>query len=224
MLNVGVVLSGCGFKDGSEIQEAVFTLYHLDSLNTKVLCMAPNINQSKVVNHITGESINETRNVLIESSRISRGDIKDIQDVNIKELDAIIFPGGFGAAMNLSDLAEKGADLQVNPQIENVIKEFYNMKKPIGFICISPAVASKVLGNLNTNNKPKLTIGNDKGTAEIINKMGCQHIDSPVDNIVVYTENKIVSTPAYMYDSRPSEVFKGIEKLVKEVVSMAQNK
>lgn len=224
MLKVGVVLSGCGFKDGAEIQEAVFTLYHLDNLKVKAVCMAPDINQSKVVNHITGEDINETRNVLVESARICRGDINNIKDINPKDLDALIFPGGFGAAMNLSDLAFKGENLQVNSEVENLIKEFYALEKPIGFICISPVIGSKVLGTLNAKTKPKLTIGNDKNTAEIINKMNCEHIEKPVDDIVIDSHNKIVSTPAYMYETGPSGVFDGIGKLVKEIVFMAESK
>jgi enhancing lycopene biosynthesis protein 2 len=223
MLKIGVVLSGCGFRDGAEIQEAIFTLYHLDNLNVEIICMAPNINQTKVVNHLTGETLDETRNVLVESARISRGNIIDIKDAKISELDALIFPGGFGAAMNLSDFAFKGLDTTINTEVEYIIKEMNTLQKPLGFICISPVIGAKVLGSLNLKTKPKLTIGNDPSTAQMINDMNSIHENVSVDNILIDEENKIVSTPAYMYDSKPSEVFKGIEKLVNQVIEMAKS-
>lgn len=223
MLKVGVILSGCGFKDGAEIQEAVFTLYHLDNSNVEIVCMAPDINQSKVVNHLTGETIEENRNVLVESARIARGNIHNIKDVNLSELDALILPGGFGVAMNLSDFAFKGLDSTVNKEVESVIKEIKKQNKPLGFICIAPAIGAKVLSSLNLENKPKLTIGNDEGTANLINQMNINHINSPVDEIVIDEKNLVISTPAYMYNARPSEVFRGVGKLVNKVLEIAKS-
>lgn len=218
MARVGVVLSGCGVFDGAEIHEATMTLFYLDRAGAEIICMAPNVDQMDVVNHIKGETMGEKRNVLVESSRIARGVIKDIQDVKASDLDALIFPGGFGAAKNLCNFAVKGPDCTINPGVEKVIKEMHAAKKPIGFICIAPVIAAKVLGSF----VPQLTIGNDKGTAEAIEKMGGKHVDSPVDNAVVDQKNKIVTTPAYMLGPTISKVALGIEKVVNEVLKLAR--
>jgi enhancing lycopene biosynthesis protein 2 len=217
MARVGVVLAGCGVYDGAEIHEAALTLFFLDRAGADIVCMAPNVDQMDVVNHIKGEASGEKRNVLIESSRIARGNIKDMKDVRGGDLDALIFPGGFGAAKNLCNFAVKGPDCSVNPEVERLIKEMHGAKKPIGFICIAPAIAARVLGAYS----PQLTIGNDQGTAEAIEKMGAKHIVSNVDNIVVDAKNKVVSTPAYMLGPTISKVAMGIEKLVSEVLRLA---
>ena len=217
MVRVGVVLSGCGVYDGAEIHEATLTLFFLDRAGAEVICMAPNVDQMDVVNHIKGEATGEKRNVLVEASRIARGVIKDIKDVKAGDIDALVFPGGFGAAKNLCNFAVKGADCTVNPGVEKLIKEMHSAKKPIGFICIAPVIAAKVLGSFN----PQLTIGNDKGTAEAIEKMGGKHIVSPVENAVVDQKNKIVTTPAYMLGPTISKVAMGIEKVINEVLKLA---
>ena len=217
MVRVGVVLSGCGVYDGAEIHEATLTLLFLDRAGAEVICMAPNVDQMDVVNHIKGEATGEKRNVLVEASRIARGVIKDIKDVKAGDIDALVFPGGFGAAKNLCNFAVKGADCTVNPGVEKLIKEMHSAKKPIGFICIAPVIAAKVLGSFN----PQLTIGNDKGTAEAIEKMGGKHIVSPVENAVVDQKNKIVTTPAYMLGPTISKVALGIEKGINEVLKLA---
>jgi enhancing lycopene biosynthesis protein 2 len=217
MVRVGVVLSGCGVYDGAEIHEATLTLFFLDRAGTEIICMAPNVDQMDVVNHIKGEATGEKRNVLVEASRIARGVIKDIKDVKAGDIDALVFPGGFGAAKNLCNFAVKGADCTVNPGVEKLIKEMHSAKKPIGFICIAPVIAAKVLGSFN----PQLTIGNDKGTAEAIEKMGGKHVVSPVENAVVDQKNKIVTTPAYMLGPTISKVALGIEKVINEVLKLA---
>lgn len=218
MARVGVVLSGCGVFDGAEIHEATLTLLFLDRAGAEIVCMAPDTDQMHVVNHIKGEATGEKRNVLAESSRIARGVIKDLKDVKSADLDALVFPGGFGAAKNLCDFAVKGADCAVNPQVERLIKEMHAAKKPIGFACIAPVIAAKVLGSFN----PELTIGNDKDTAEAIEKMGGKHVGSPVENAVIDRKNKIVTTPAYMLGPTISKVALGIEKLINEVLKMAR--
>lgn len=218
MARVGVVLSGCGVFDGAEIHEATLTLLFLDRAGAEIVCMAPDIDQMHVVNHIKGEATGEKRNVLVESSRIARGVIKDIKDVKAADFDALVFPGGFGAAKSLCDFAVKGADCAVNPQVERLIKEMHAAKKPIGFVCIAPVIAAKVLGSFN----PELTIGNDKDTAEAIEKMGGKHVGSPVENAVIDRKNKIVTTPAYMLGPTISKVALGIEKLINEVLKMAR--
>jgi enhancing lycopene biosynthesis protein 2 len=216
MAKVGVVLSGCGVYDGAEIHEATLTLLFLDRAGAEIICMAPNVDQMHVINHLKGEVTGEKRNVLVESSRIARGAIKDMKDVKAGDLDALIFPGGFGAAKNLCDFAVKGADCTVNPEVEKLIKEMHAAKKPLGFACIAPVIAAKVLGSFG----PRLTIGNDKDTAEAIEKMGGKHIDTPVDGAVVCRKNKIASTPAYMLGPTISKVAVGMEKLVNEVLKL----
>ncbi len=215
---VGVVLAGSGVFDGSEIHEAVLTLLTLDEENANVICMAPNMEQMHVMNHLKGEPAEgESRNVLTESARIARGEIKDIADISADQLDALIFPGGFGAAKNLCTFAVEGTNCSVNPEVEKLIKAMHEANKPIGFICIAPALAAKVLGE----HSPKLTIGNDEDTAKAIEEMGGKHVECAVDEIAVDEGNKIVSTPAYMLGPSIAHVAKGIRKCVRKVLEMA---
>jgi len=215
---VGVVLAGCGVKDGSEIHEATLTLLYLDKAKADAIIMAPDCNQMDVVNHLTEEVISaESRNILIESARIARGNIRDIKKVSADDLDALIFPGGFGAAKNLCDFAVKGENFTVNPEVEKLILEMHKAKKPVGFICIAPVIAAKVLGKFH----PKITIGNDESTAQVIENLGAKHINCPVDEIVVDEENNIVTTPAYMLGPSIAYVAKGIEKLVNKVLELS---
>lgn len=217
MKNVGVLLSGCGVYDGSEIHESVISLLALERNGANTVCMAPDINQHHVVNHLTGQPTEEKRNVLAESARIARGEIMDIKHVRTADLDALIIPGGFGAAKNLSDFAIKGKDAEVHPEVRRVIIEMADAKKPIGALCISPAVLAKVLEDRH----PQVTIGNDLGTAEAIDAMGGRHTVCEVTSIHVDIENKIVTTPAYMLGPTISKVAEGIEKLIKKVLDMA---
>ena len=218
MAKVGVVLSGCGVYDGSEIHEAVITLLALDRAGAEVVCMAPDIDQLHVVNHLTGEvAEGESRNVLVESARIARGNIVDIKGVTAADFDALILPGGFGAAKNLCDFAVNGPDCSVNPEVARLLKETVQAKKPLGAVCITPALLAKVLGD---ELAPSLTIGTDVGTAEAVQKMGATHVDCPVRETVVDRENKIVTSPAYMLAGRINEAADGIEKTVKTLLSM----
>ena len=216
---VGVVLSGCGVYDGAEIHEATITLLALDKVKAQIICMAPNVKQVHVIDHVNGEAVEGAqRNVLTESARIARGEIKDMKDISASDLDALIFPGGFGAAKNLSTFAFKGKDCEVNLEVSRLIKEMHVAKKPQGFICIAPAIAAKVLGEF----KPQLTIGNDKGTAEAIEAMGGKHVVRTVDDVAVDEANKIVTTPAYMLGPSISYVAQGIEKCVLKVLEMTE--
>jgi len=219
MAKVGVILSGCGHLDGSEIQEAVLTLLALDNAGADIVIMAPNIEQLHVVNHLSGqEADGETRNVMVESSRIARGNIEDINMIEGGSLDALILPGGFGVAKNLCDYAMTGADCTVDPSVLSLVVKVHQAGKPIGAICIAPVMLAKILESINV--KAELTIGYDTKTASNINSMGCTHVESPVTEAVVDKANKIVSTPAYMEGKRISDVAKGIENLVKEVLSL----
>ena len=219
MPKVGVVLSGCGVYDGTEVHESVITLLALNRAGAEVQCMAPDMDQLHVINHLTGEeATGETRNVLVEAARIARGDIVDITTVKGGDLDALIFPGGFGAAKNLCDFAVKGADCSVNPEVLRLTKEMVSAKKPVGVICIAPALMAKVMEDAKVN--VNLTIGTDEETASTIEEMGSIHVSCTVQDFVVDRENKIVSTPAYMLANQISEAADGIEKLVQEVLSL----
>lgn len=219
MAKIGVVLSGCGVYDGSEIHEAVITLLAIDRAGAEAVCMAPNVEQMHVVNHLTGEvAEGETRNVLVESARIARGQIRNIKAVSAADLDALIFPGGFGAAKNLCDFAVKGADCTVQPEVARLVREVIAAKKPLAAVCIAPALVSKVLGSDKIAHK--LTIGTDEATAAALSAMGTEHVACPVREFVVDRENKMVSTPAYMLAGRISEAAEGIEKTVRVLLEM----
>ncbi|NQU67743.1 MAG: isoprenoid biosynthesis glyoxalase ElbB [Candidatus Marinimicrobia bacterium] len=218
MPKVGVCLSGCGYMDGAEIQEAVLTILALDRARAEMIFMAPDIPQTTVVDHQTGEKTDETRNVLTESARITRGNVMDIAMVVPDDLDALIFPGGFGAALNLSDFGIKGADSTVNPDVERLIHGMVKASKPIGVLCIAPAMAARAISEITEG--AKLTIGNDKGTAEQMEKLGIIHTDCAVQSFVTDEKYKIVSTPAYMLGTRISDVAKGVNRLVEKVLSL----
>ena len=214
---VGVVLSGCGVYDGSEIHEAVFTLLAIDRNDAEAVCMAPD-SELDEVDHLAGQPTGAKRRILVESARIARGKIKDIAGVKAADLDAIIFPGGFGAAKNLCNFAVKGADATIHPEVARLLKEMAAAGKPIGAICIAPALIAATLGK---EYHPQLTIGNDAGTATAINATGSSHQECPVREFVVDKKNKIVTTPAYMLAERISEAAEGIEKTVKAVLELA---
>ena len=216
MAKIGVLLAGCGVNDGSEIHEAVLTMLALDQLGVERLCLAPNIKQRDVVNHLSGQAVSETRNVLVESARIARGEISDLADVSVADIDAVILPGGFGAAKNLSDFAVAGAQTEVHPEVLRLLQEMHKAKKPIGAICIAPAVLARALGVF----KPELTIGNDLATAKILESFGARHHDCSVDEIIVDQRNRLVTTPAYMLGPGLREIVTGIDKLVRQVVTM----
>lgn len=219
MAKVGVVLSGCGVYDGSEIHEAVITLLALDRNGAEAVCMAPNIDQLHVVNHLTGEvAEGESRNVLVESARIARGNIRDIAEVKADELDALILPGGFGAAKNLCNFAVKGAECDVNPEVARLVRDIVAAKKPLAAVCIAPALVARVLGEDKVPHQ--LTIGTDADTAAAIKTMGATHIDCPCTSFVIDRDNKIVSTPAYMLAGSIAEAAEGIEKTVKALLEM----
>jgi enhancing lycopene biosynthesis protein 2 len=215
MARVGVILSGCGYLDGAEIQEAVLTLLALDRAGARVSCFAPDVDQLKVVNHLTGEETNERRNVLVESARIARGKISDVARANAADLDALILPGGFGAALNLCDFAVNGPDCTVHPDVAALVQAMHGAGKPIGAICIAPALIAKVLGQ-----EVRVTVGSDAGTARAIEAMGATHEACPVENFVVDRDRKVVTTPAYMLGPGPKDVAAGIEGCVAEVLAM----
>ena len=219
MAKIGICLSGCGVNDGAEIHESVITALALDRAGANIIYTAPNVMQTKVVDHYSGNDMNENRNVLVESARIARGDITDLAELTADNMDGLIFPGGFGAALNLCDFALKGADSEIQPDVNRIIQEMMAAKKPLGFICIAPALFARAAKNADKT--VKITIGNDQATADQIEKLGSQHEKCDVDNFVLDQENKIVSTPAYMLAGNISEAAAGIEKLVHKILALA---
>lgn len=219
MKKIAVCLSGCGFLDGAEIHEAVLTLLALDQAGAKAVCCAPDVAQAGVMNHATHQPESGTRNVLTESARIARGEIRNLREVKAADIDALIFPGGFGAAKNLCTFAVDGATCTVNADVERLTGDMLAAGKPIGAICIAPALLARIVGKRDLH--PKLTIGHDQATAAAIHAMGARHCDCEVTEMVVDEKHRIVSTPAYMLGKGPAEVFEGIRKLVAEVLRLA---
>jgi len=212
---IAVVLSGCGHQDGAEIHEATLTLWAIHKHGSDFQCFAPDIPQYHVLNHITGKEMNEQRNVLIESARIARGRIKDLKQFNADDFDALILPGGVGAAKNLCTYALQGPDCSVNPDLERAIRSMHNAGKPIGALCIAPVILARVLGSV------EITAGRDESTAASIRQMGARHTPTGHGEIVVDRTNKIVTTPCYMLQSRVDQIGEGAEQLVRAVLEMA---
>lgn len=217
MTTIGIVLSGCGVKDGSEIHEAVLTILYLEQQGAKMIFMAPDMEQDQVINHLTGEKTGETRNVLVESARIARGNIRDIRKVKASEMDGLILPGGFGAVCNLSDFSNSGEKARVNPDVKQLIHDMVSLKKPVGALCIAPATLVAAIAE----KKPVITIGHDITVAKTLEEMGGIHRNCAVDEICVDESNRLVTTPAYMLGPGIKDIATGIEKLVKKVLSLA---
>lgn len=212
---VAVILSGCGVYDGAEIHESVLTLLRLDQRGAQVQCFAPDIAQLHVINHLTGKEMPESRNVLVESARIARGQVKDLREANAEDFDALIVPGGFGSAKNLSNFAIEGAGCSIQPEVLALAEAFAEAGKPVGLICISPALAAKIYGPGVT-----CTIGNDTDTAAAVTRMGATHVDCAVGEFIEDKARKLVSTPAYMLAQSISEAASGINKLVDRVLEL----
>ncbi|OWF41050.1 ES1 protein homolog, mitochondrial-like [Mizuhopecten yessoensis] len=225
---VAVVLAGCGVYDGSEVHEASATLVHLSRGQAEVSMFAPDVDQMHVINHTKGEPMEPKRNVLVESARIARGKIDALSNLDSSKFDAVIFPGGFGAAKNLSTFAVDGADgMTIEKDVQRVIKDFHKESKPIGLCCIAPVLVAKLVPGC------EVTVGSDKeeggrwpyaGTADAIESMGSKHIKKNVTDVHVDEKNRIVTTPAYMCETGLHQIFDGIGKMVENVLSLANTK
>lgn len=213
MKKFAVVLAGNGVYDGAEIHEAVLTLLAIKKHGADYEVFAPDIKQHHVVNHITGKEMAEERNVLVEAARIARGHIKPLSDFQARNFDVLVFPGGFGVAKNLCTFAFDGADCKVNADVEKAIKDMVSLQKPVGAMCISPVVLSKILGNV------ELTIGNDSNTISQVEKMGSTHVVSSHGQVVKDAHKLIYSTPCYMLDANILQIELGTSKLIEEILS-----
>lgn len=214
--SIAVILSGCGRLDGSEIHEATLTLWAIHKNGADYQCYAPNIFQSQVSNHLTGKTMDEERNVLVEAARIARGDILDLADFDAESHDALILPGGLGATINLSDFASKGSDCNINEAVEKAILATHALQKPIGALCIAPVILAKILPGV------KLTIGQDKDTAAIIEEMGGSHRNTMQTEVVVDNHLKVVTTPCYMLQARVDQIGEGADRLVQKVINLLE--
>ena len=213
MKKVALVLAGCGVYDGSEIHEAVITLLNLQKNNAQVSFFAPDVMQMHTINHAEGKEEASNRNVLVESARIARGNIAPLSQFDATEFDALVFPGGFGAAKNLSDFAVKGAEMSVNKDVENAISAMQKLGKKIGFICIAPVIAAKTIAN-----GVKITIGNDPQVAQAINTMGAEHVNCTADSFVYDEKFNVYSTPAYMLAENTAQLDAGIGSMIAEML------
>ena len=218
MPRIGVILAGCGFLDGSEIHEAVLTLYHLDRHGAGVACFAPDRDQLHVVDHGTGDPINEVRNVRAEAARIARGPVDDLAEASADALDALVIPGGFGVAKNLSDFALKGPECDVNPDLVRLVGEVVTARKPVVAICIAPAILAATLKRHGISGAT-LTIGDDADTAGAIHALGQSHQVCAVEEISVDEANRIVCTPAYMLGPGPAGVSEGIGRAIDQLMA-----
>ncbi|QQK65368.1 isoprenoid biosynthesis glyoxalase ElbB [Cobetia sp. cqz5-12] len=215
---VALILSGCGVFDGSEIYETTLTLLRLDQLGIAYECFAPDIAQHHVINHGTGDEMEETRNVLVESARLARGKVRPLEELSADDFDALILPGGFGAAKNLCDFAVKGEDLELVAGLQEVVQPFHAAGKPIGVMCIAPVMVPKLLGE-----GISVTIGNDASVSGAISAQGGLHKSCEVTDIVVDAANRVVTTPAYLLAERISEAAQGIFKLVERIDSWIED-
>ena len=216
MKKFAVVLSGCGVFDGAEIHEATLTLLAIKKLGADYQCFAPDIDQHHVINHFNGNEMKESRNVLVESARIARGKIKSLDQFEEKNFDALIFPGGFGAAKNLSSVAFKGVDAEVDEEVERAVKNMVAAKKPIGALCIVPAVIAKIIGDV------KVTIGQDEGTIQTIEKMGGTHIATDHGDVVVDDDKLVFTTPCYMLDADITQIWDGAYNIVEAMIKFME--
>jgi enhancing lycopene biosynthesis protein 2 len=225
-MKIGVIFSGSGVYDGTEIQEGVFTLLSIKKVGADAVCFAPDIQQHHVINHITGEEMNETRNVLVESARIARGDIQSLDDFDSAQLDALVVPGGFGAAKNLTEWAFSGPDGEINDQVKNAIVSMVKSKKPVAGLCMGPTVIAKALENSGVS--ATLTVGSTDATSpyEIdaisqgMEKAGATAVMKTVEEIAVDVENKIVTAPCYMMEADILQIRNNIQKAVDALVKL----
>lgn len=214
MKKFAVLLSGCGVFDGAEIHEATLSLLAIARQGCSYEIFAPDINQHHVINHITGVEMDETRNVLIESARIGRGNIRNLKQFNPAIFDGLLLPGGFGAAKNLSTWAFEGAGSSILPEVEEAITGMVALKKPVGALCISPVILAKIFGNVN------LTIGDDESTIDALESLGANHVYATHGEVVVDPGQKLITTPCYMLDATIDQIADGASNVVDAMIKL----
>jgi len=218
MKKVAVILSGCGVYDGAEIHETCAALLALQRAGAEAVVCAPDIPQMHVIDHLAGEpAAGQDRNVLVESARLARGEIRPLMEVAADDVDAVLLPGGFGAAKNLCDFAVNGAECTVDPQVAEFLRAAHGARRPIGAMCIAPVILARVFG---PDLAPRLTIGNDPTTAAAVETMGARHVDCGAGETVIDEENGFATTPAYMVAGNIGEVFEGAADFVPRLLAL----
>ncbi|MDD2387196.1 MAG: isoprenoid biosynthesis glyoxalase ElbB [Bacteroidales bacterium] len=213
MKKIALILSGCGVYDGSEIHETTMAMLALSKNEIEYECFAPNKEQYHVINHLNGDVTDEKRNILVESARIARGEIKDTKELHVSDFSGLLLPGGFGAAKNLSDYAFKAENFTVDEEIATIIKAFHTAKKPIAALCIAPVLIAKVLG-------ARVTIGNDTATVNVIKSVGATHVNKEYHEVSVDEKNLIVTNPCYMLATNIYQVSLGAEAAVAAMLGL----
>jgi len=214
MKRFAIVLAGCGVQDGAEIHEAVMSMFAVMKNAGTYQLFAPDIAQHHVVNHLTGETMPETRNVLVESARIARGEILPLQDLDMRDYDALLFPGGFGVAKNLCSFAFDEENCEVEPTVAKAVRDAVSLRKPVGALCISPVILAKVLGDV------EITIGDDDGTALAVEKMGAHHRITTHGHVINDSKYKVFTTPCYMLDANILQIAEGADNIVKAMLGV----
>ncbi len=214
MKKFAVVLSGCGVFDGAEIHEATLSLYAIAYNGGSYEIFAPDVKQHHVINHITGEEMSESRNVLVESARIARGKIRPLSEFDQEGFDGLLFPGGFGAAKNLSNWAFKGPESTVIEEVGNAIRAMVKAEKPVGALCISPVLLAKTVEGA------RLTIGSDAATAAAVQSAGASHVETTHGEVVIDDRYKLVTTPCYMLDATIVQIAEGADNVVKAMLKL----
>jgi len=225
-MTIGILLSGCGVYDGAEIQESIFTMTAIAEQGHAYECISINKNQHHVINHLTGEEMPESRNMMVESARIARGAVKEISDISPANIDALVIPGGFGSAKNFSDWAFNGPDGTILPEVKLLLVNLINAGKPIAALCVSPILIAKALEDSAI--QPNLTLGNtkDKSPYEIdgfhagIQKTGSKTEERALKEVLIDVENKIITAPCYMMDASILEIRDNIKLAVKELIKL----
>lgn len=225
-MKIGVLLSGCGVFDGTEIHEAVLTLLAIQEAGHEYVCIAPDVDQHHVINHTNGEEMNEKRNVFVESSRIARGEITKLSDIDPADIDALVLPGGFGAAKNLTTWAFKGPESEILPEVKLLLVNLVNIGKPICALCVTPTVVAKAFEGSDIH--PQLTLGNTEqdseydiqGFSDGLAAVGAQPVMKTTDDILVDTANKIVSAPCYMMKTDVVGVRNNTQKAIQQMLDL----
>jgi len=214
MKKFALILSGCGVFDGTEIHEAVLAMYAIAKHGAKYEIFAPDIDQHHVINHLSGEAVEEQRNVLVESARIARGKISPLSDFEPDAVDGLLLPGGFGAAKNLSDWAFQGSDAVVNEDLSAAVKGMVALGKPVGALCIAPVLVARILGDV------QVTIGDDSGTIDALRAVGAEHVETTHGEVVVDEKYKVVTTPCYMLDATIDQIGESAENVVQAMMEI----
>ena len=217
-MRVAVILSGCGVRDGSEIHEAVSLLLSLNQGGHIVSCFAPNRDQYAVIDHATGRTMTEKRNMLSESARISRGNIQALSLLDLNKFDAIALPGGLGAATNLCDFAKKGARCTVDPELADLLTRAHKQKKVLGFMCIAPVIAANLFGHEGL----VMTLGCEPDMAQVCESWGAKHKNCTATEACTDENLRIVTTPAYMCAKSISECYESARALVRAMESLVK--